>query len=163
MTYLLDANVFISAARRQYGLDFCPAFWDWLIEANAAGRVHSLEKVFSELVPGDDVATWAAARPPGFWVPLLPTDAPSIAVVAAWARSGAFTAAAAAEFLSIADSYLVAVAHARKLTVVTYEVPSNSKQRIKVPTACASLGIACASPFEMLRLERARFVLGRSP
>ncbi len=30
MSYLLDANVFMSANNRHYGLDFCPAFWDWL-------------------------------------------------------------------------------------------------------------------------------------
>ena len=162
MTWLLDTNVFVSAARREYGLDFCPAFWDWLIDANAQGRVHSLDKVLAELVPGDDVAEWAAARPDGFFLPLMPSDAPSLAQVAAWARSGQFTAAAATEFLGIADSQLVAVAHARKVTVVTHEVPSNSKQRIKVPTACVALGVAYASPYEMLRREKARFVLGRS-
>lgn len=162
MTWLLDTNVFVSAARREYGLDFCPAFWEWLIDANAAGRVHSLDKVLAELVPGDDVAEWAAARPAGFFLPLLPSDAPSLAQVAAWARAGTFTAAAATEFLGIADSQLVAAAHARKLTVVTHEVPSNSKQRIKVPTACVALGVTYASPYEMLRREKARFILGRS-
>ena len=29
MAYLLDANVFIQAKNLHYGLDFCPAFWDW--------------------------------------------------------------------------------------------------------------------------------------
>jgi hypothetical protein len=31
MAYLLDANVFIAAKNLHYGLDFCPAFWDWLV------------------------------------------------------------------------------------------------------------------------------------
>ena len=31
MAYLLDADVFIRAKNLHYGLDFCPAFWDWLI------------------------------------------------------------------------------------------------------------------------------------
>ena len=31
MAYLLDANVFIAAKNLHYSLDFCPAFWDWLI------------------------------------------------------------------------------------------------------------------------------------
>ena len=31
MPYLLDANVFIQAKNLHYGMDFCPAFWDWLI------------------------------------------------------------------------------------------------------------------------------------
>ena len=34
MAYILDANVFIEAKNRRYGLDFCPAFWEWLIEGN---------------------------------------------------------------------------------------------------------------------------------
>ena len=39
MIYLLDANVFIQAKNLHYGFDFCPAFWDWLIAENAAGKV----------------------------------------------------------------------------------------------------------------------------
>ena len=41
MAYLLDADVFIRAKNLHYGLDFCPAFWDWLIAGNAAGKVFS--------------------------------------------------------------------------------------------------------------------------
>jgi hypothetical protein len=37
MAYLLDANVFIAAKNLHYGLDFCPAFWDWLVERQAEG------------------------------------------------------------------------------------------------------------------------------
>ena len=36
MAYLLDANVFIQAKNLHYGLDFCPAFWEWLVAKNAA-------------------------------------------------------------------------------------------------------------------------------
>jgi len=43
--YLLDANVFIQAKNLHYGFDFCPAFWEWLIERNHAGEVASIEKV----------------------------------------------------------------------------------------------------------------------
>ena len=32
--YLLDANVFIQAKNLHYGFDFCPAFWDWLVDRN---------------------------------------------------------------------------------------------------------------------------------
>jgi hypothetical protein len=160
---LLDTNSFVQAARRECGLDFCPAFWDWLDQANAAGRVHSIQKGLAEWVPGDDVAEWAAARAEGVFLPLQASDASAIGQVAAWAHAGDFTAAAASEFLNIADSQLVAVARARRLTDVTHEVPSNSKRRIKVPTACIALGVSYASPHEMLRKEKARFVLGSAP
>jgi len=87
MAYLLDANVFIAAKNLHYGLDFCPAFWDWL----------------------------------------------------------------------------VAHAHAESHTDVTHEVPGASLRKIKIPDACIGLGIKCMTPFEMLRRERARFVLGAPP
>lgn len=45
MSYLLDSDVFIQAKNLHYGLDFCPAFWDWLIESNGTGLVISTEKV----------------------------------------------------------------------------------------------------------------------
>ena len=54
MTYLLDANVFIQAKNLHYGMDFCPAFWSWLIEKNKAGIVFSIDKIEDELMAGDD-------------------------------------------------------------------------------------------------------------
>jgi hypothetical protein len=54
MAYLLDANVFIQAKNLHYGLDFCPAFWDWLILRNAAQEVFSIEKVGDEIAAGAD-------------------------------------------------------------------------------------------------------------
>jgi hypothetical protein len=62
MAYLLDANVFIEAKQRYYGLDFCPAFWQWLIEQNAAGRVFSIEKFEDEIFArADELSAWARA------------------------------------------------------------------------------------------------------
>ena len=54
MSYLLDANVFMAANNLHYGLDFCPAFWDWLIRENASQKVFSIEKVGDEIEAGDD-------------------------------------------------------------------------------------------------------------
>ena len=54
MTYLLDANVFIQAKNLHYGIDFCPAFWDWLIEGNHAQKVFSIDKVAAEINAGGD-------------------------------------------------------------------------------------------------------------
>ncbi len=68
--YLVDSNVFIQAKNLHYGFDFCPAFWDWLIEQKGAGRAVSIEKVADELQAGDDeLAEWAAARRGGFFLP----------------------------------------------------------------------------------------------
>lgn len=161
--YLLDANVFIQAKNLHYGLDFCPAFWDWLAEQNQAGKVLSIEKVGAELQAGDDdLSDWAATRGELFFVPPDNAVLPALSKVSAWASQQSYQTAAVSTFLQVADYWLVAHALAHQVTVVTHEVPSESVRKIKIPNACIGLGIHCVSPYEMLRRERARFVLGRA-
>ena len=70
--------------------------------------------------------------------------------------------AAVNTFLQVADYYLVARALAHGHTVVTHEVAAPSIKKIKIPNACIGVGVKCMNPYEVLRLERARFVLGRT-
>jgi hypothetical protein len=86
MAYLLDANVFIQAKNLHYGLDFCPAFWDWLLESNEAKRLLSIEKVGDEIDAGaDELATWAASRGPGFFLQPDSAMIPALGSVSTWA------------------------------------------------------------------------------
>jgi hypothetical protein len=161
MAYLLDANVFIAAKNLHYGLDFCPAFWDWLIAENAAGSVFSIEKVGDEVqAVGDDLADWAKDRGDAFFLPPDAALLPALGTVSQWATGQKYEPAAVSAFLQVEDYYLVAQAKARGHVVVTHEVPSASVRKIKIPDACIGLGIKCMNPYEMLRLERARFILG---
>jgi hypothetical protein len=162
MAYVLDANVFIQAKNLHYGLDFCPAFWEWLIAANTDQRVFSLEQVGDELAAiADELSEWAFNRGPGFFLKPDPNMASALARVSSWATLQRYEPAAVNTFLQVADYYLVAHALAHGHTVVTHEVAANSKKRIKVPDACLGLGVKCITPFTMLRNERARFVLER--
>jgi hypothetical protein len=69
MAYLLDAAMFIRAKNLHYGLDFCPAFWDWLVDNNASGTVFSVEKVGDEVqAVADELSEWAEARSAGFFL-----------------------------------------------------------------------------------------------
>ncbi len=164
MAYVLDANVFIAAKNLHYGLDFCPAFWDWLVENNAAGLVFSIEKVGDEVrALADELSAWAGARGAGFFLRPDAAAVPSLAAVSAWATGQRYEPAAVSTFLQLADYYLVAQAHAGRHTVVTHEVPSASVRKIKIPDACIGLGVKCVTPYEMLRTERARFILGPRP
>ena len=161
MPYLLDANVFIAAKNLHYGFDFCPAFWEWLIVNNAAGKVFSIEKVGDEVQAlADELSDWTAARGAGFFIPPEPSMFPALATVSSWASSQRYEPAAVSTFLQVADYYLVAQALGGGHTVVSHEAPSASVRKIKIPDACIGLGIKFMTPFEMLRLERARFVLG---
>ncbi len=161
-TYLLDANVFMAASRLHYGLDFCPAFWEWLIDNTAKGRVFSIERVSDEIQAGDDaLAQWASDQGPAFFLKPDAALQPALGKVAQWATSQQYEPVAISTFFQIADYYLVAHALAHEWVVVTHEVFVNSTKRIKIPNVCMGIGIKHMNPFEMLRREKARFVLGR--
>ena len=161
MAYLLDANVFIEAKKLHYGFDFCPAFWDWLIAQQTAARVFSIEKVHDEIRAGaDDLTDWADARGAGFFLAPDDTTIPALGAVSTWANGQNYKPAAVSTFLQLADYYIVAQALAGKHVVVTHEKAGAAINRIKIPNACIALKVKCMTPFEMLRLERARFVLG---
>ncbi len=86
-----------------------------------------------------------------------------MAEVSHWATHQKYEPAAVDTFLKVADYYLVAQARAGGHAVVTHEIPSGSIRKIKIPDACIGLGVKCMTPYEMLRLERARFVLRIAP
>lgn len=161
MAYLIDSDVFIQAKNLHYGLDFCPAFWDWLIASHATGQVFSIEKVGDEIEAGDDeLAVWAAERGSDFFLKPDAVILPALAKVSAWVTGQRYEPAAINTFLQVADYYLVAHALAQGHTVVTHEKAETSRKKIKIPEPCIGLGIKCMTPFEMLRHERARFILG---
>ena len=160
-TYLLDTNVFIQAKNLHYGLDFCPAFWDWLLESNTVKRVFSIDKVSDEIAKGADALTqWAQQAKELF----LPTDAlvvSHLSKVSSWTMQQPYKPAAKSTFLQAADYYLIAHALAApERVVVTHEKPENSLNKIKIPNVCIGFNLKFVTPFEMLRQERAKFVLG---
>lgn len=111
MAYLLDANIFIQAKNLHYGMDFCPAFWEWLIQAHQAKKVHSIEKVGDELLAGSDaLATWAANRGARFFLPPDAQTIASLTQVAEWTRRQNYRPGAVSAFLQDADYYLTAFA-----------------------------------------------------
>lgn len=121
----------------------------------------TVDKVADEIAAGDDELTnWM--RDVGASL-VRPTDArvaANFGKVSGWATSQQYEPAAVNTFLQVADYYLVAHAVTDGYVVVTHEVPADSRKRIKIPNACIGLGLHFMTPYEMLRRERARFVLG---
>lgn len=164
MACLLDADVFIRAKNLHYGFDFCPAFWTWLVAHNAAGKLFSVEKVGDEVrAIEDDLSEWAGKLDPSFFLRPDADVLAAMATVSAWAQSQRYEASAISTFLQVGDYYLISHAHAGHHTVVTHEVPSTSTRKIKIPDVCIGVGVKCMTPYEMLRLEHARFILGPQP
>jgi len=161
MAYLLDANVFIQAKNLYYGMDFCPAFWDWLIENNNQQKVFSIEKVGDEIDAGnDDLSAWANKLGTNFFLKPDSLVLSELGKVSTWATTQNYDPVAVSIFFQVADYYLVAFALAHGHTIVTHEIPSDSIKKIKIPNVCIGLGIKFVNTYEMLRKERARFVLG---
>ncbi len=164
MPYLLDTNVFIQAKNLYYGFDFCPGFWEWLDLGNKQNNVFSIEKVQDELIAGDDdLAQWAKNRDSQFFLTPVATMLPSLKELSSWANSGDYEQVAVNNFLQSADYYLIAQALTNDYVVVSHEIISNSTKNIKIPSVCINFGVKVMTPYEMLRTERARFVLDPYP
>ena len=112
---------------------------------------------------GDELADWATDRGGDFFLKPDPKLLTALSTVSAWAAGQSYEPAAVNTFLQVADYYLVAQALVNGDTVVTHEIASSSTKKIKIPDACIALGIKCVTPYEMLRTERARFILGPKP
>lgn len=161
--YLLDANVFILAARTYYSPDIAPGFWDWLLEQHDLGHIASIAQVKTELTAGtkgDFLSGWAREAPESFWRQPLSDAAASFQPIRRWATSPdrPYSELAVREFFDVADSYLVAEGHANGHNVVTFEQPRpETKKRVALPDACLTLGVPFSNPFQIYRKLGLRF------
>ncbi|OFQ07860.1 DUF4411 family protein [Rothia sp. HMSC036D11] len=152
--FLLDTNVLVEAHRRYYAHDIVPSYWRWLHnEIAQQGRIISILPVYKELIAGkDELAQWAKEREK-YFKPLTQESIGTFREVADWAQNKEqYKQTAKNEFLSVADSSIVAFAKAHDYTVVTLEQPApESRKRILIPDACHAHGVKYCDPFEMMR------------
>ena len=83
----------------------------------------------------------------------------ALAEISRWINNQDYEEGGKNIFLQGADYYLIAQARAKKYTIVTHEIPSDSKRKIKIPNICIGLQIKFMTAYEMLRKEKARFIL----
>lgn len=155
--YVLDANVFIDAARTYYAFDLAPTFWEGLVQKAREGRLLSIDRVKDEIDRGkDELARWAAGD---FNRWFASTDDEAVLAeyrsLMRWAvKQPQFNGAAKDEFAEAknADAWLVAYARARGAIVVTNEKPDlKIRRRIKIPNVCQAFAVAYVDIFQMLR------------
>ena len=161
MRYLLDANTYIQAKNQYYGMDICPAYWEWLDLQFQQNMLASVEMIGRELKEGnDELAEWAKARPEHFIkhddndTQLIFTQIAEILI------SGDYNPANRDNFLAKADPWIIAKAKVIGAIIVTHEsfVSPNTK-KVKVPNICQQFGVPCINTFQFLRELKARFVL----
>lgn len=159
--YVLDANVFIQAARRYYAFDLAPKFWEALVRHGGGGQIKSIDRVKQELERGkDELATWAREIFADAFASTDDTDfIRSFAEIMTWVQAqGQFSDAAKADFASGADGWLVAYARVKGCVVVTHEVlDPNIRRKVPIPNVCEAFGVPFVDTFEMLRALGVRF------
>lgn len=163
-TYIMDADVFISAKNQYYAFDICPGFWASMIHHYETGNVRSIDKVRAELLAGrktEDLVQWVKNDlPPDFFLGTDGEDVTSAyADIMLWVqRNTQYFDRAKAKFATEADGWLVAYAMTHETIVVTNEQPRpDSRNRILLPDVCDQFGVEYHDTFYLLKELVIRF------
>jgi predicted nucleic acid-binding protein len=159
--YLLDANVFIEAARRYYAFDLVPAFWKMLINLAENQQIESIDRVRDELLRGsDDLARWVGNDFSGAFSSTADQSViDTYRNVMAWVQNeNQYHDLAKRQFAEGADGWLIAYAKQNGHTVVTQEVLDPQRRNgVPIPNVCQKFGVNFVNTFGMLRGLNIRF------
>lgn len=163
MRYLLDANTYIEAKNQYYGMDICPAYWDWLDRQFALGTIASVDMIGRELKEGnDELANWVRERPDHFISNDDELTQTLFADIVQFVMKGDYNPGNRDNFMAKADPWIIAKAKAIGASVVTHEaVAAANTRKVKVPNICQQFEVPCLNTFRFLRELEARFVLGQ--
>lgn len=155
ISYLLDANVFIEAARRYYAFDLVPTFWKVLADLALKRRILSIDRVREELIRGkDDLAQWVSGPFAGAFVSTDDEEViQSYREIIVWLKAqDQYQASAKKDFAKGADGWLLAYAKCKGPTLVTQEVlDKDIRRKVPIPNICQAFDVSFFDTFSMLR------------
>ena len=154
--YLLDANVFIEAAKHYYAFDLVPSFWEELVNKAREGRIPSIDKVKAELDGKEDMLKEWANDNFVQWFEVTYTEdvLKEYGKAMKWIEASDFRDKAKKDFTNKdkADAWIMACAMAREYVVVTHEqFKPGIRRKVPIPNACRKFGVRSLDTFEMLR------------
>ncbi len=150
--YSFDSSALIAGADEWYPVDHFPALWERMDALVAEQRLLIIEEVLEELRKRKSAArTWCESHPDAH-VGIETVDAEADEIAEKF------------PFLTKpgrgrADGWVIALAKKYRLTVVTNEKPTGSRQdrRPKIPDVCALMGIPVLQMQHIARVEGWRF------
>ena len=151
--YLLDSNYWIYGMKN-YPLDLFPSFWDKMKLHIDNGDVVIHETVLNEINRKDDaLKIWFDSLKSYKPMKTSKNILPDYLKIINWAKNAGYTREAITEFedQSRADAWLCAESKLNNYVLVTNEVRSNSKNKIKIPNVCDQFGIDCINNFNFMR------------
>jgi hypothetical protein len=152
--FLLDANIFIQAARTYYAFDFAPGFWAKLVALGNERKIESIDKVRDELIKGnDELKEWAVAE---FSNAFYSTDDAKLfsiyGDIIGWVNEQKYKEAAKADFAKGADGWLIAFAKVYGRVLVTQEAyDPKILRKVPIPNVCRTFKVETIETFEMNR------------
>jgi len=150
LRYLLDANTYIQAKNQYYGMDICPAYWDWLDQQFQQRLVASVKMIGRELRDLRTLSPTTTKKPKLFFSSIIQA-----------VMQGDYNQGNRDSFLAKADPWIIAKARVIGAAVVTHEsVLAPNTRKVKVPNICHQFDVPCVNTFQFLRELNARFVLG---
>lgn len=157
--YLLDSNIFITS-ENHIPRDIFESFWLELGNLLISGTAVLHQTVLDELKRRrDPLVEWIESLEDVQAMPATEKTLERYIEVCAWADEQSYSSRALREFKSEtrADAWLCAEALASDLTLVTFEVTSNSPNIVKIPNVCSGLGIRCIGGFDFMRVQGFHF------
>ncbi len=153
--FLLDANVFIEAARRYYAFDIVPSFLVELIRFAQEGSLLTIDHVKNEIEKGNDIlAKWMINE---FYYAANTNDiyiADTYSEIMQWVYGSdrKFNLSAQNEFASGADGWLIAYAFVKGCYLVTHEVyKPDIKRKVPIPNVCQEFDVPYLDTFSLMR------------
>lgn len=160
--FLLDSNILIQSYKVDYPFDIAPGFWDYLTELGNGGLIAFPDVIKKEILGyKDDLSTWLNGRESSFHT-ILTSEKVVIEkykiILSTVMNNNTYFPSAKKEFASVADSWLIAIALAYGLTIVTQEVlEPNCKRKVKIPNECKRHGVNCINRTDFMRATNFRW------
>lgn len=162
-TFLFDANTFIAPFNSYYAFDITPNYWDNVKKSIGRGEIVVLDKVYDEVVKGDDeLSEWMidVAKDSKLSCAEPNVIAKYREILMYVQNSGFYKAKALSEWssLQVADPWLIASAIVHKQTIVTFETPNGNlnanypSSRPKIPDVSKAFDVECKNLFEIMRV-----------
>ncbi len=155
--YILDANVFIEAARRYYAFDIAAGFCKGLKTGFENNKILSLDKVYIELHKGQDkLSDWAKAEISNGFISSDSSDTINAFTAAMhWVYGEKqFLDYAKSSFAAATDGCIIAHAIHSECCIVAHEVYDfQIRKKIPMPNICRQFALECEDidTFELMR------------
>lgn len=168
-TFLLDANILITAEHTYYPFDFAVPFWEQLQENVLNKRIVVLKVMAKEILKGNDELTeWMRKFDDSVFL----DQRQDALILQGYAKvlqhiesSPYYKESALREWSrdTVADPWLIATAGAKQYTLISLEVSAGSRSAVKparmakIPDVCRDLQVECHDLFYMMRCLGIKF------